>query len=298
MDFVVTLIEGPALGQLTPAFADSMMRSLSMQDVRVEKIEWLKENVAVDLFTQHSALRTLDSIVQQAIRGYSIDAVVQPVAHRKKKLLIADMESTIIVNECLDELADYVGLKPRIAAITERAMNGELNFEEALSERVGLLKGLSEGALQDVYDRKVRLMPGAEALISTMKKNGAHCMLVSGGFDFYTSRIRDRLGFDEARSNRLEIENGKLTGRVIPPILGKEAKLQALQEACTKLGILPEETLAIGDGANDLPMLLAAGLGVAYHAKPTVRAQAKARINHGDLTALLWVQGYCHPERA
>lgn len=226
-----------------------------------------------------------------AIGNAPIDLIFQPLTHRRKKLLIADMESTIITCECLDELAELIGIRDKIAAITARAMNGELDFEAALRERVALLKGLPESALQKVYDEKVRLMPGAKELISSMKANGAYCMLVSGGFDFYTSRIAAQLGFDEHRSNRLEIENGVLTGRVLDPILGKEAKLEALKETCAKRHIAIEDTLAVGDGANDLPMLLAAGLGVAYHAKPSVRAQAKARIDHADLRALLWAQG-------
>jgi phosphoserine phosphatase len=292
MDFVITLIADSERLRLPQAFVDSMAQVLAMQDVRVEKTEWLHEGAAVDLFAQHSALGTLGSIAQDAIRGYHFDVIVQPVASRKKKLLIADMESTIITCECLDELAEFVGLKDRIAAITTRAMNGEIKFEEALAERVGLLKDLPESALQQVMDEKVKLMPGAEALVSTMKKNGATTMLVSGGFDFFASRIKSRLGFDEARANRLEIKNGKLTGKVLPPILGKEAKLKALQEACATLKIKPGDVLAVGDGANDLPMLLAAGLGVAYHAKPTVRAQAKTQVNNANLKALLYAQGY------
>ena len=225
-------------------------------------------------------------------QDYNIDFIIQLAGNRRKKLLIADMESTIITCECLDELAELVGIRDKIAAITARAMNGELDFEAALRERVGLLKGLPESALQRVMDEKVRLMPGAKQLLSTMKKQGAYCMLVSGGFDFYASRVADMLGFDEWRANKLEIIDGKLTGNVIAPVLGKEAKLEALNGACKKLGLTLEDALAVGDGANDLPMLLAAGLGIAYHAKPHVRAQAKHKIDHADLRALLWAQGY------
>jgi phosphoserine phosphatase len=198
------------------------------------------------------------------------------------------MESTIIENECLDELAEYVGLRDNIEAITARAMNGELDFAAALAERVALLSGLPESALQEVYDQRVRLMAGAEALMKALKAQGIYTMLVSGGFSFYTSRIKERLGFDEERSNRLEILDGALTGRVLPPILDKNAKLAALEEGCAKLGISANEAIAIGDGANDLPMLLSAGLGIAYHAKPTVRAQAENQINQCDLSALKW----------
>jgi phosphoserine phosphatase len=263
-----------------------------MQGIAVRNHQWLKENTACDLFVEMDDITWLDSALQNTLRSQPMEAIVQPVATRKKKLLIADMESTIITCECLDELADIVSIRDKIASITARAMNGELNFEEAITERVGLLEGLPESALQEVYDKKVQLMPGAKELVNTMKKQGAYCMLVSGGFDFYTSRIKDLLGFDEARANRLEIKDGKLTGNIIPPILGKEAKLSALEETCKKMGVAPEETLAVGDGANDLPMLMAAGLGIAYHAKPTVRAAAKARVNHTDLTALLYAQGY------
>jgi phosphoserine phosphatase len=225
--------------------------------------------------------------MQDILRGTTIDAIVQPYPKPRYKLFVADMESTIIANECLDELADYVGLRAKIEAITARAMNGELDFAPALAERVGLLKGLTSRTLQEVYDKKVTLTPGAEALMTALKKQGISCMLVSGGFDFYAKRIKERLGFDEERSNKLQIKDGLLTGEVLPPILDKNAKLRALQEGCAKLGITPAEAIAIGDGANDLPMLLGAGLGVAYYAKPTVRAQAKAQINHGDLSSLI-----------
>jgi phosphoserine phosphatase len=291
MNCVITLIADSNKLRLPQVFVDTMVQVLSMQDVTVDKTAWLKDGVAVDLFTQYQDQDKLDTIAQEAIRGHRVDAIVQKGAKRKKKLLIADMESTIITCECLDELAEFVGLKDKIAGITARAMNGELNFEEALAERVGLLKGLPESALQQVMDEKVKLMPGAQALVSAMKKNGAYTMLVSGGFDFFTSRIKTMLGFDDARGNRLEIIGGKLSGKVLPPILGKEAKLHALQEACAKLKITPDDIVAVGDGANDLPMLIAAGLGIAYHAKPTVQAQAKARVNYADLHALLFAQG-------
>ncbi len=219
-----------------------------------------------------------------------IDIVLQPLAHRRKKLLIADMESTIIRNEFLDELAEFVGKKAEVSAITARAMNGELDFEAALNARVALLAGLPESVLDEVWTR-VEYMPGAHALLAGMRAEGAYTMLVSGGFDVFAARVAAALGFDEYRANRLEIINGTLTGRVIPPVLGKEAKEAALRETCAARGILLEETLAVGDGANDVPMLVSAGLGVAYHAKPMVREAAHHRINHCDLRALLWMQG-------
>ncbi len=215
---------------------------------------------------------------------------------RRKKLLVADMESTIIEQECLDELADYVGLRDRVSEITERAMQGELDFEEALRERVRLLRGLSIDLLEDLYTSKVTLMSGAETLVATMAANGAHCALVSGGFTWFTSRIAQRLGFQSHQANELIIENGKLTGEVGMPILGRAAKKQALDRLCRELNITPTDAITVGDGANDLDMLTAAGeaggIGVAFHAKPLVAQTAPHRIDHGDLTALLYLQGY------
>jgi phosphoserine phosphatase len=246
---------------------------------------------------QETSLDATRSSVIAAIEGLPIDVnIVGASGPRRKKLLIADMESTIIEQEMLDELADYVGLREKIAGITERAMRGELDFEAALKERVGLLAGLDAHVLDDVAQR-ITLMPGAEALVRTMKANGGYCALVSGGFTVFTERIARRLGFDEHQANILEIAGGKLTGRVKEPILGREAKLAALQRLIAKLGIEPEDTLAVGDGANDLALLQAAGLGVAFRAKPRVREAALSVVNgavvtYGDLTGLLFLQGY------
>lgn len=231
-------------------------------------------------------------IIARHTGGKQIDWIVQPIETRRKKLLITDMDSTMITGECIDELADFVGKKAEVAAITERAMNGELDFAEALTERVALLRGLPEAVLQQCYDERVKMMPGGRELVARMRAEGAQCVLVSGGFTFFTQRVAAELGFHEHYANVLEVQDGKLTGRVVPPILGKEAKLAVLQRKVAELGITPEDVLAVGDGANDLPMLLAAGLGVAYHAKPVVQAQAKHRINHCDLSALLYAQGY------
>ncbi|MDE2134379.1 MAG: phosphoserine phosphatase SerB [Alphaproteobacteria bacterium] len=215
-----------------------------------------------------------------------------PAANRRKKLLVADMDSTIIACECLDELADMAGLKAKISAITERAMKGEIEFAGALRERVGLLKGLPLEALERVWRERVRLNPGARELVATMKTNGARTLLVSGGFTFFTARVAEAAGFDEHQSNVL-IDDGKaLTGEVREPILGREAKLQALERALTRFGLQADDALAVGDGANDLSMIRRAGLGVAYHAKPVVAAAAGASIVHNDLTALLYLQGY------
>jgi len=215
---------------------------------------------------------------------------------RRKRLLVADMDSTIINVECLDELADMAGLKPQIAAITERAMRGELEFEAALKERVGMLKGLKLDALERTYTERVGLNPGAKSLLATMRAHGAHTMLVSGGFGFFTRRVAEAAGFHAERGNTLLDDGVALTGEVGMPILGREAKLHALQEAVANLRIEFADSLAVGDGANDLAMIQKAGLGVAYHAKPVVAAAAGAAIQHNDLTALLYLQGYSDAE--
>jgi phosphoserine phosphatase len=224
--------------------------------------------------------------------GGEFDVNVVATQARRKKLLIADMDSTIINVECLDELADMAGLKPQIAAITERAMRGELEFESALRERVGMLKGLGLDALERAYTERVRLNPGAKSLLGTMRAHGAHTMLVSGGFGFFTRRVAAAAGFHSEQANILLDDGAVLTGEVAMPILGREAKLAALEKAVVELKIDFAETLAVGDGANDLAMIQRAGLGVAYHAKPVVAAAAGAAIQHGDLTALLYLQGY------
>ena len=228
--------------------------------------------------------------------GLKLDINLVATAHRRKRLLIADMDSTIINVECLDELADMAGLKPRIAAITERAMRGELEFEAALRERVGMLKGLPLSALERTYVERVRLNPGAKNLLATMRKHGAHTMLVSGGFGFFTRRVAEVAGFHAERGNTLLDDGAALTGEVGTPILGREAKLKALEEAAARLHLDFAQTLAVGDGANDLAMIKRAGLGVAYHAKPVVAEAAGAAISHNDLTALLYLQGYTDEE--
>jgi phosphoserine phosphatase len=234
------------------------------------------------------------------VDGLALDINLVKVEKRRKKLLLADMDSTIIAVECLDELADMAGLKPQIAAITERAMRGELEFEAALKERVGMLKDLKLDALARTYAQRVRLNPGAKSLLATMRANGAHTMLVSGGFGYFTRRVAQEAGFHAERGNTLLDDGVALTGEVATPILGREAKLQALEEAVTQLQIGFDETLAVGDGANDLAMIRKAGqnggLGVAYHAKPVVAEAAGAAINHNDLTALLYLQGYSDDE--
>jgi phosphoserine phosphatase len=253
-----------------------------------------------DLLGPDAADLPVDSAFQALIReraeaamaGRRVDVCVQRAEGRRKRLLIADMDSTIINVECLDELADFAGVKDAVSAITERAMAGELAFEGALRERVAMLKGLGLDALQRCYDERVRLNPGAETLVRTMAAHGARCVLVSGGFTFFTGRVATAAGFHDNRANTLIEDGAMLAGLVGEPILGREAKLAALLEEAAALGATPTDALAVGDGANDLAMIEAAGLGVAYRAKPVVAAQADARVDHADLTALLYFQGY------
>lgn len=236
----------------------------------------------------------LKTAIAAELNGLTIDIniLAGDAASRRKKLLVADMDSTIIRQECIDEIADFAGVKDVVSAITERAMRGELDFAAALRERVALLAGLPVTDLQRVVEERLTLMPGARILVATMKEHGAYSALVSGGFTYFTSRIAAIVGFNNNFANTLETADGRLTGRVIEPILGREAKLAALQALVVERRIQGPETLAVGDGANDLAMVKAAGLGVAYRAKPLVAAEADAAINHGDLTALLYLQGY------
>ena len=264
---------------------------------------WLAEGEAFEILFAAGdavALAPVKAAITQALgaRPVDINIIDDDLAHRRKKLLVADMDSTIIQQECIDEIADVIGLKPKIAGITERAMRGELQFEDALRERLGLLKGIGTADLERVFRERVTLMPGAKTLIATMRKNGAYTALVSGGFTFFTNRVRVATGFDVDHSNTLGLADGKLTGEVDGPILGKEAKLATLEHYRTSRGLFATDTLAVGDGANDLMMIKAAGLGVAYRAKPIVAAEAAASITHGDLTALLYLQGYRREEFA
>ena len=247
---------------------------------------------AADIFVEGDAPGALREHARRALERQAVDFCVQPAEGRRKRLLIADMDSTIIGCECLDELADFAGLKQEIAAITARAMAGEIPFEGALRERVAKLKGLEIDTLRRTYEERVRLNPGARTLVRTMSAHGARCVLVSGGFDFFTSKVAQAAGFAANRANRLLDDGSCLTGEVAEPILGRAAKLQALCEEAAALGVGLTETLAVGDGANDLAMIEAAGLGVAYRAQPVVAAQADAAVDHADLTALLYFQGY------
>lgn len=291
MTHIATLIANPA----TPIVGDAALARARAALPDTGAPRWLSHGVAADIpFTPEADVdqRLLADRARTALDGQAIDVVVQRAAGRRKKLFVADMDSTMIGQECIDELADLVGLKAHVSAITERAMRGEIAFEPALRERVALLKGLPETVVDDVIANRITLTPGARVLIETMKRDGAHTCLVSGGFSLFTQRIAEMIGFDESHANTLLIKDGKMTGEVDEPILGREAKLDTLLELARYLQVPLAETLAVGDGANDLAMIERAGLGVAYRAKPAVAAAAHARIDHSDLTALLYVQGY------
>lgn len=249
---------------------------------------WLDEGDAADI-PFASAMEAARSALEGAFAG--VDVVVQPSSSREKRLLVADMDSTMITVECIDELADYAGIKPQIAAITEAAMRGELDFAAALDARVALLKGLDAAAIERCRKERVRLMPGASTLVRTMRARGATTILVSGGFTAFAEPVAAEIGFDRAIANRLEVIDGELAGTVAKPIVDSATKEQTLRAARADLNLADERTLAVGDGANDLAMINIAGLGVAYHAKPVVAAAAAARIDHNDLTSLLWAQG-------
>jgi phosphoserine phosphatase len=290
MTHVATLVSNPA----TPALDESILQQAASLLPAAGLPRWLAPRIAADILFSPAGdgERHFAELLRIAIAGAPIDVIVQPVAHRRKKLLVADMDSTMIGQECIDELADFVGMKAHVAAITERAMRGEIAFEPALRERVALLKGLDVGVVAKVIAERITLTPGGQALVRTMRAHGAHSALVSGGFTLFTSEIAEKIGFHANHANRLVVEDGKLAGLVHEPILGKEAKLATLLRLRAELSLAHAETLAIGDGANDLAMLEEAGLGVAFHAKPAVAAAAHARIDHDDLTALLYAQGY------
>ena len=293
MKLVATLIAAP--GGLSAAMVDRVRAALT----GASEPQWLAPGVAADISfsADHAAdQRAIAEQVRSLLSGAPVDFVVQPASGRRKKLFVADMDSTMIGQECIDELADYVGRKSHVAAITERAMRGEIEFAQALRARLDLLQGLPLSVIEEVITQRVTITPGARALVATMRKNGAYTCLVSGGFTLFTRRIAEMIGFDENRANILVIEGERLAGRVQEPILGREAKLQALLDLRQRLRLSAEETLAAGDGANDIPMIEAAGLGIAFHAKPAVAAAAHARIEHGDLTALLYAQGYRREE--
>lgn len=289
MSLVATLICNPADPVLDSTAIDGARAVLpSSSDAH-----WLGDGVAADIF--FDSADDLAGIAERlrAVKGdLAIDIVVQPRANRRKRLLLADMDSTMIGQECIDELADFAGLKAHVADITERAMRGEIAFEPALRERVALLKGLPVGVVDDVLAKRITLTPGGRELVATMRAHGGYTCLVSGGFTLFTSAVAAMVGFQENRANELLVADGRLTGDVAEPILGRAAKLATLIELREAFDLDGIDTLVVGDGANDLAMIQDAGLGVAYHAKPAVAAAAHARIDHGDLTALLYMQGY------
>lgn len=281
---VLCLIANPNAAELTPSIANSIHREVGGE------INWLAQGIACEFIDPKSP----DSIAisKQEVGGLSIDVALVSGQERRKKLLVADMDSTMIEQECIDELADALSLKEQVAEITARAMNGELDFKQALDTRVALLKGLELKRVEEVRREQITFTPGGRALIHTMKAYGAYTALVSGGFTYFADHFAKRIGFDEAMANVLEFDGDLLTGKTTGPLVDKDTKLKRLRELAAERELTMDQTLAVGDGANDLPMLQNAGLGVALHAKPAVADQAHVRIDHGDLTALLYLQGY------
>jgi phosphoserine phosphatase len=291
MTHVLTLVAAPG----RPVLDADLLSTLASHLPGAGDTTWLDERIAADVpfapapgFDKQAASEAL----RLELGDLPVDLTIQPLAHRRKRLFLADMDSTMIGQECIDELADFVGKKPEVAEITERTMRGELVFETSLRARVALLAGLPAGIVATVIADRIRLTPGGTELVRTMRANGAYTALVSGGFTVFTSQIAKVIGFDEHRSNTLLIENDAFSGKVADPILGREAKFETLVELRSKLGLVKDETMAIGDGANDLAMIGEAGLGIAFKAKPAVAAAAAARIDHGDLTTVLYFQGY------
>ena len=295
MKLLVTLITSPERANITHRHIDHARTILDKAGCNSTAPLWLAENISCEIgFEDTHPTRSL-KFLQEEMKESEIDIVVQSQENRRKRLLLADMDSTIVVGETLDELAYFAGVKDQVATITERAMRGEIDFKSALRERVSMLKGLSADTMEECLNN-TKLMKGASTLVKTMRANGAYTVLVSGGFSFFTQAIAKLVGFNEERSNTMIIEHGALTGDIGEPILDREAKLETLKTISKEKGISLIDTMAIGDGANDLPMILNAGIGVAFHAKPVVEKQAPAAIRFGDLTALLYLQGYRQKE--
>ena len=289
MSRIATLISNP----LAPVLEAAVLSRAAEALHRPQPPGPLAPDIAADIaFEGEEAASAVEARLRRALDGLPLDVVVQESAGRRKRLFLADMDSTMIGQECVDELDDFVGARDLVAAITERAMRGEIAFEPALRERVALLKGLPVSVVAAVLDERITLMPGGRELVRTMKAHGAYTALVSGGFTLFTQRVAGLIGFDEQHANILEVADGHLTGTVREPILGREAKLASLVRLRGERGLGPADTLAVGDGANDLAMLGEAGLGVAFRAKPAVAAAARMRVDHGDLTALLYAQGH------
>ncbi|MBW8908322.1 MAG: phosphoserine phosphatase SerB [Mesorhizobium sp.] len=292
MPLIATIVSRPEDRAVSASLANMASRAAG-----ASVVHWLAEDIACDVvLPEVPDVGALTANLRAALASEPVDVIVQPAQGRKKKILLADMDSTMIDQECIDELADEIGVKSHVAAITARSMNGEIAFEPALRERVALLKGLDTAVVDRIIANRLTLAAGGRALVRTMRANGVWTALVSGGFDVFTSRIADMLGFQENRANRLIEQDGKFTGMVAEPILGRAAKAEALLDIAAKLGLKAEDAIAVGDGANDIDMIRLAGTGVALHAKPSVAEQARIRIDHGDLTALLYVQGYRRQE--
>jgi phosphoserine phosphatase len=287
--YALTLIGNAISAPLEPSHLERVYQRLATTG----DTNWLAEKEACDLFID-SPLCALDIAEQarDALCGTEIDAVCTPTLGRRKKLLISDMDSTVIDQECIDELGDALGVGPQIREITAAVINGDTSFSDALRKRLGLMKGMEHDLLESVYEERISLKSGARTLVQTMRRYGAFCILVSGGFTFFTSRIADRIGFHDHQGNNLAFRNGKLTGEVIEPILGRSAKLSTLTRLCDENGLAPSDVLAVGDGANDIKMIEAAGLGVAFHGSDNLKNRASACVDHGDLTALLYIQGF------
>jgi phosphoserine phosphatase len=293
MSLVATLICNPADPALDSTVVDGARAILPSPG----PAQWLFDEVAVDIpFSGSEDIRGIENRLRQARGDLPIDIVVQPQSIRRKRLLLADMDSTMIGQECIDELADFAGLKAHVARITDRAMRGEIDFEPALRERVALLKGMPVSVVDEVLAKRIKPTPGGRELVATMRAHGAWTCLISGGFTLFTKVVAEWIGFQENRANQLQVEDGKLTGEVVEPVLGRAAKLATLIDLRESFDLDNIDTLVVGDGANDLGMIEQAGLGVAYHAKPAVAASAAARIEHADLTALLYAQGYRRDE--
>jgi phosphoserine phosphatase len=289
MPYVITLISAPD----QPIITDQLVAAVSNLTGVPTTVDWLQPAIAADIFLEGTVSPA--PLLQRLIRLLAespVDYALQSTLRRKKQVLIADMDSTMIQQECIDELADYVGVKPQVADITARAMAGDIEFEPALRERVALLKGLDVATIDDVLANRIHLNKGSETLVSTMAAHGSYCALVSGGFTHFTKAIAMKLGFHENRANRLLTNSGKLTGKVAEPILGAQAKVDALNEIVATREVAHRDALAVGDGANDLGMIRLAGMGVALHAKPLVAAEADISIRFGDLSSLLFLQGY------
>lgn len=287
--YALTLIGNTKAEPLAPTHVEQVCDHLTLKCEQ----DWLAENEACDLFFD-SALSAAEISAQSrdALCDTAIDSICTPIAGRRKKILISDMDSTIIDQECIDQLGEAIGVGQSIRKITRDVVNGDIGFSDALRQRMALMKGMEHELLERVYARRITLKPGARTMVRTMRHHGAFCILVSGGFSFFTSRIAGKVGFHDHQANELAFENGKLTGEVTEPILGRSAKLETLTRLCIERGLTASDVLAVGDGANDIKMISAAGLGVAFHGSDSLKKQANAHVDHSDLTSLLFMQGY------